>query len=178
MLAGQLHHGGGLVEPQRFDGVHHAEVDQLGDVGVGLEVVLADFKHQPGFQLELALAQKLRNSEQQRGALLHRGRSPGLERLERRLHGGLDFGGPGLLVDAHHLRRLGRIDRRRRVAGLDAASADDQVVLAAQFAAHLLDGGLHLAQVLGVGPVDHGLVDELVRSGGGNAVFGGGMGQG
>ena len=33
-----------------------AEVDELGDVGVSLEVVLADFEDQPGFQLELALA--------------------------------------------------------------------------------------------------------------------------
>ncbi len=57
-------------------------------------------------------------------------------------------------MDADNLRRLGRIERGRLLGGLDVASADDQVVLAAQLGADFLDGGAHAARVLGVGEID------------------------
>ena len=66
----------------------------------------------------------------------------------------------GLLVQSDHLRGLGRIDGLDLVAGLDPLAADDQVVLAAQLAAHFLDGGAHLAGSLRLGEIGERLVYE------------------
>ncbi len=59
-LAGVLDGRGGGGEAQGFAGVELEEVDGLGDVGVGLGPVLADFVGEPGAELELALADDVR----------------------------------------------------------------------------------------------------------------------
>ena len=125
----------GLRQTQRFAGIELAEVDGFGDVAVGFGPVLADFKNQPRHEFELAFAQQVGHAEQQAGALFKRSLAPGFEGLQRRLHRGLDVFLAGLLMKAHHLRRLRRIDGLDLVRGLDALAADDQVVLAAQLAA-------------------------------------------
>ena len=143
-----------LGEADRFQRVHHAEVNQFGDIAVGLGIVLADFEDQPRHQLELALAHELRGPEQQVGARLPRGAAPALECLERGFHGGRDFGRSGFLVNADDLRGMRRVDRFVLLGGLHAAAADDQVVLASQFVADLLDRGAHAPLVLRIRPVD------------------------
>ena len=112
-LAGQLHDRFGLVQHQRLARVEFQEVDGFGGIGFGLVVVLADFEHQPGVEFELALAQDLRGAEQDAGALFHAGVLPRLEGRERGLHRGLDVLHAGLLVNADHFGRIGRVDRRQ-----------------------------------------------------------------
>ena len=134
--------------------------------------ILADFEDKPRFQLELALLHDLADAEQKLHALFQSRAAPRFESLQRRLHRRLDFGGASLVMYSNHLGRLRRIDRTVGVAGLDATSADDQVVFAAEFGTHLIEGGLHSAQILRVRPVDHGLVAELAHGRHGGAVFG------
>src|SRR5271165_81584 len=133
VLTRQLYNGLSLAEPQRLERIHVAEVDEFGDVAVGFREVLADFEDQPGFQLKLALLEDLPNAEQKLRALFQRGVAPRLEGLQRRLHRRFYFGGPCLVVQTHHFRRLRGIRRRRDIAGLNATAADDQVVFAAEF---------------------------------------------
>ncbi len=108
-----------------------AKIDELGDVAVGFSKVLADFKNQPGFQFELALLEDLANPEKQLRAFFQRSAAPGLKSLERGLHGRLNFGWASLMVKANYFRWLRWIGRGRGVAGLDAASTNNQVVFAA-----------------------------------------------
>ena len=57
-LAGQLDVGLDFGEAQSFTSVDiRQEIDGLGDVGVGLGPVLADFKYQPGGKFKFAFAQ-------------------------------------------------------------------------------------------------------------------------
>ncbi len=133
-LAGQLHDRLGLGEAQRFAGVEFAKVDGLGDVAVGLGPVLADFKHQPRHEFELAFAQQVADAEQQAGALFERRLPPGFKRLQRRVHRGLDVLLAGFLMDADNFGRLGRIERLDLLCGLDVFAANDEVVLATQLA--------------------------------------------
>ena len=159
-LARQLHGRLGFGEAQGLARVELAEIDGLGNVGIGLEPVLRNFEHQPGHEFELALAHHIGDAEQERGALLDRSAAPVGERLRRGLHGGLDVLIAGFLVNADHFRRLGGIDGTNLVGGLDALAADDQVVLAAQLATHFLDGGAHLAHVLFFGEIDECFIFE------------------
>ena len=105
-LAGQLDRRLRLGEAQRFARVELAEVDGLGDVGVGLGPVLADFEDQPRHVFHLALAHQVADAEQQAGALFDRGAAPGFEGLQRGLHGGLNVLFAGFLMDADDLRWL------------------------------------------------------------------------
>ena len=75
-LAGHLHRQFGPRQAQRFAGIVFAEVDGLGDIGVGLGPVLADFEDQPRAEFELALAQQIANAEEQAGALFDRRLAP------------------------------------------------------------------------------------------------------
>src|ERR1700722_2624607 len=58
VLAGQLHRGLSLGQAQSFASIEFAEVDGLGDIGVGLAPVLADLENQPGHVIHFALAQE------------------------------------------------------------------------------------------------------------------------
>ena len=69
MLAGQLHWRFGFREAQGFAGVELAEVDGLGNIGIGLAPVFADFENEPGHVIHFALAEKIGDAEQQPGAL-------------------------------------------------------------------------------------------------------------
>ena len=108
-LAGQLHDGLGRVQHQRLARIEFQEVDGFGGVGFGFVVVLADFEHQPGVELELALADDVGGAEENAGALFDRGELPLLESGERGLHGGLHVLGAGLLMDADDLAGVRRI---------------------------------------------------------------------
>ena len=90
VLAGKLNRRLSFREAQRFAGIELAEVDGLGNVGVGLGPVLADFEHQPRHVFHLALAHQVADAEHQTGALFDRSAAPGFESAERGLHGGLD----------------------------------------------------------------------------------------
>src|SRR5664279_1525038 len=149
-----------MMAPGNFHGVEVAEVNQLGDVAIGLGPVLADLKDHPRHQLKLALAQQRAHPEQQVGALLDGGKLPGVERLQRGLHRGLNLACARRLVNSDNLRRLGPIDRLRLLRWLQVTAADDQVVLAAQFVADLLDSGLHAARVLRVAEINRWFVLE------------------
>ena len=159
-LARQLHGRLNFREAQSLARVELAEVDGLGNVGVGLEPVLGDFEHQPRHEFEFALAHHIGDPEQERRALFDRRAAPVGEGLQRGLYGGFDVLLAGLLVDADHFRRLGGIDGTDLVGGLDALAADDQVVLAAQLSAHFFDGGAHLAHVVFFGEIDERLILE------------------
>ena len=56
-LAGHLHHGLRAGQAQHLARVVFAEIDGFGDFGFGFGPGLAGFEHQPGVELELALAQ-------------------------------------------------------------------------------------------------------------------------
>ena len=140
--------GFGFGEAQGFAGVELAEVDGLGDVGVGFGPVLADFEDQPGHVIHFALAQQVGGAEQQAGALFDGSVLPGIEGFQRGGHGRLDVFFAGLLMDSDNLRRLRGIQGLDLVGGLDALAADDEVILAAELSADSLDGGAHLAGVV------------------------------
>ena len=144
-FARHLHRQFGTREAQRLPRVVLAEVDSFGDIGVGLGPVLADFENQPGAEFEFALAHYVSHAEEQAGALFKRRPAPAGKGCERRLHGGFHVLLAGFLVQADQLRGPGGIDGLDLVAGPGPLAADDQVVLAAQLAAHFFDGGAHLA---------------------------------
>src|SRR5271170_4652758 len=90
-LARQLNISLDAREPESFTAVVFAEIDSLGDIAVGLSPVLADFKHQPGTELELALPQQVADAKHQAGAFLNRSPAPMRKGAQRRLHGWLDM---------------------------------------------------------------------------------------
>ncbi len=152
---------------QGFAGVELAEVDGLGNVGVGLGPVLADFENQPSHEFHFALAHEIADAEDQSGPFFDGGAAPGFEGFERGLHRRLDVVFAGFLVDADNLRGLRRVQRLDLVGGFDALAADDEVILAAELGADFGDGGTHLAGVLFVAEIVEGLGDEwaLMKTG-------------
>ena len=135
-------------------------------------------------QLELALAHEVRRPEEQVGAGLPRGAAPGLEGLQSGFHGRPDFGCAGFLVKTDDLRGMRRVDRFMLLGSLDATAADDEVILASELVADLLDRSAHPALVFRVRPVDRRLVDKLLGDSDSNVSVGvdavrlaGGMGQ-
>ncbi len=102
-LARHLHREFGARQAQRFPRIVFAEVDGLGDIGVGFRPVLADFKDQPGGEFKLAFAQHIAHAEEQAGALLDGGVAPGGKGRERRLHGRLNVLFSRLLVQSDDL---------------------------------------------------------------------------
>ena len=160
MLAGQLDGRLRLRKTQRLARVELAEVDGLGNVGIGLGPVLADLENQPRHKFHLALAHQISNVEQQPGALFDRSAAPRFEGGERGLHGRFYVIFVRLLMDADNLRRLRRVQRLDFVRSPDPLAADDQVVLAAQLAAHLGNGGAHLARVIFVAKIEKRLRNE------------------
>ena len=68
--------------------------------------------------------------------------------------------GFGELVDADDLRGAGGIGGGELVSGADAAAADDEVVLVAEFGGDFGEGGFHGSLVVAVGEVVEGLVEE------------------
>ena len=87
-LAGQLDGRLRLGEAQHLARVELAEVDGLGDVGVGLNPVLTDFEDEPGHEFHFALAHEVADAKDEAGALFHGGAAPGLEGFERGFHCG------------------------------------------------------------------------------------------
>jgi hypothetical protein len=63
-------------------------------------------------------------------------------------------------MDAHDLRRLRRIDGFDLLPGLDPLAAEDEVILAAQLAAHLVDRCPHLARVFFAAEINRRFVDK------------------
>ena len=159
-LAGQLHRRLGLGEAQRLARVELAEVDGLGDVGIGLKPVLRNFKDQPGHEFQLALAHQIAHAKQQRRALFGGSVSPAFEGLRSGIDGGLNVLLAGFLMDADHFGGFGRIDGTDLVRGLDAFAANDQVILAAQLPAHFFERGAHLAHILFLAEIDKRFVLE------------------
>jgi len=76
---------------QRFAGVEFAEVDGLGDIGVGFAPVLADLEDEPGAELEAALANYVGDVEDETGALFGRTAAPGRGKQRGRPAWRLDF---------------------------------------------------------------------------------------
>ena len=109
----------------------------------------------------MPLANDLRRVQQQRNARLHRRPAPRLECIERGLHRLLGVLRPGLLVNAHYLRRPRRIKRLDLALGPQAMSADDQVVFVPQVAGHQVQCRLHLAGVFRVLEVGKRLIAKL-----------------
>jgi hypothetical protein len=159
-LARQLHGRFGLREAQRLARVELAEIDGLGNIGIGLEPVLRNFKHQPSHVFQLALAHDIGHVKQKRRALFDRRVAPVTERLTGGLYGGFDVLLASLLVNSDYLRRLGGIDGPNLVGGLAALAADDQVILAAELATHFLDRGAHLAHIVFFGEIDERFILE------------------
>src|SRR3984957_10303097 len=139
VLAGQLDGRLRLRKAKRLASVELAEIDGLGNIGVGLSPVLADFKHQPRHEFHLALAHEITDAEHQAGALFHRGTAPRFECLERGGHRWLYVLLAGLLMGADNLRRFRWIQRLDLVGFLDAFASDDEVILVAQLSANLGD---------------------------------------
>src|SRR5579862_675067 len=160
MLSGQLDWRLRFREAQRLARVELTEVDGLGDVGVGLSPVLADFENEPCHVFHFALAEEIADAEDESGALFDGGAAPGLEGVERSLYCGLHVFFASLLMDADDLRRLRRVQRLDLLGSLDAFAADDEVVLASQLGADFGDGGAHAARVLFVAEIIKGLGDE------------------
>jgi hypothetical protein len=98
--------------------------------------------------------------EQQAGTLFKGRILPRFERLQSRVHRGLDVLLAGFLVGADNLRRLGGIDGLDLLGGLDVFAADDQIELATQLAAHFFDSRTHLARIVFAAEVNRGLVAE------------------
>ena len=160
MLARQLDRRLRLRKPERFRRIELQKIDQFGDIGVSFRPVLRHLENHPRRELMLAFANDLRRAQQQLHALLNRHAAPRLERLQRRIHRGLNFLAAGLLKHADYFRRLRRIDRFDLRAGLDAASADHQVVFAPEFRAYLVDRRAHFPRVLWIAEVGQRLVLE------------------
>ncbi len=74
-----------LRQPQRLAAVELEKVDRLAHVGIGLGPVLAHFVRKPCAELEIALPDNLRRSQQQRSPRLNRSPAPRLKRLQARL---------------------------------------------------------------------------------------------
>src|SRR5580658_3172887 len=159
-LARQLHGRFSFREAQSLARIELAEVDSLGDIGIGFEPVLGDFKHQPCHVFQLALAHYISHVKQERRALLDRGVAPVTKSLRSGLYRRLDVFLASPLVNSDDLRRLGGIDGTNLVGGLDAFAADNQVILAAELATHFFDRGAHLAHVLFFAEIDKRLILE------------------
>src|ERR1035441_9857831 len=78
-----------LGEAQDLARVKLAKVDSLGDVGVGLSPVLADFEDQPRHEFHLALAHEVADAEDEARALFDSRGAPGFETLARRTYRGI-----------------------------------------------------------------------------------------
>ena len=96
-----MHRRFSFRQAQGLASIEFAEINQLGDVGIGFGPVLPNFEDHPGSQFKLALEQDVSQAEQQRGALLNRGAAPTLECLQCGLHRGLHVLGTGLLMQTH-----------------------------------------------------------------------------
>src|SRR5579862_2480761 len=160
VFAGQLNRSLRFRKTQGLARVELAEVDGLGNVGIGLGPVLADFEDQPCHVFHLALAHEIADAEDEAGALFDGGTAPGFERFERGFHGRFDVIFVGFLMDADDLRGLRRIQRLDLVSRLDALAADDEVILAAKLSTDFGDGGAHAAGVFFVAEIIEGLGDE------------------
>ena len=159
-LARKLYRGLDLGEPERLAAVELQEVDEFADVAVGLGPVLADFEHEPGHELELAVADDLGGLEEHRSAFFDRSAAPGLEGFEGGLHGRFHVLLVGFLEQADEFGWLGGVDRADLGLGHDALAAYNQRVLAPEFGPDLVEGGAHLPDIVLVAPVDRSVVLE------------------
>ncbi len=176
VLAGELDGRGRGVQLERFAAVELEKVDGLAYVGVGLAPVLSDLEGEPGAELELALSNQVGSAEEKGSALGGGGPAPGREGGERGGDGLLGKIGLGALMDSDDLGWPRRVDRDDLALGLQAAAADDQVVLPSELGFDIGKSLLHRPLVFGVVEVDERLVDEGglcgARGGGGGEISG------
>ena len=131
-LAGELDGGGGLVEAEGFAAVELEEVDGLAYVGVGLGPVFADLEGEPGAELEFALADEVGGAEEQGGALCDGCGSRCRRRPGRPCIAASACSASARWWTADDLGGAGRVGGDDLVFGLEAAAADDEVVLVAE----------------------------------------------
>ena len=165
-LPGKLRRSFHLGHAQRFASVEFAEINGLGDVGIRLAPIFADFKNQPRAKFKATFANNIGHAKHKAGTLFRRATAPRGKGLQRRLHGWLDFRRTRILMQPHQLRRLGGIDGANFFGRLAVLATDDHVVFAAQFGANFIQRGAHLALILFFGEVDHRLdrVRTLVQN--------------
>ena len=101
-----------------------------------------------------------RRIQKQGNPLARRRPAPRLKRAERRGHRFFGVFGSRLLVDADNLCRARRIEGANLSLRPQASSANDQVILAAKLACHVIERGLHLADVFRVLEVDKRLIGK------------------
>ena len=125
---------------QCFGGVVVAEIDRLGDVGVGLAPGLAGLEDDPRGEFEPASAHHRRNLPQVRGSIVDGDILPRLEGRLARGHGLLgllDGGLPGTADEFDFLRRIERFDELGRS---HRGVADDDGERPPELAAHGAQG--------------------------------------
>ena len=136
-FAGHLHGRFSSGKSESFTGIEFAEVDGLGNVGIGFGPVLADFENQPGHVIHFALAQPVGGAEQQARRALRRGcGSRSTKAFSAAFIAGLYVLFPRFLMNANDLRRARGVQGLDLVCSLDALAADDEVILAAELSAH------------------------------------------
>jgi len=149
------------VQAQHLAAIELAEIDRLGDVGVGLSPALTDLVDHPGGQFEPAPPQFGRSLEQVVGALRGRHAAPGLERRV----GALDRAIRQLDRRARHapddLLGVGRVDRVDRLVGRNPIAADDQRVGLAELGLDVGQRLPHGGGVLGRAEIGERLIAEL-----------------
>src|SRR5215469_3022712 len=157
VLAGKLKRAFGFRQAQRFPGIELAEVEGLGNVGVGLGPVLRHFEDQPGHEFHFALTEEIGRTKQQARAFLGGSVAPRFKGLESGVHRRLNVLPSGLLMDTDDFGGLGRVQRGDLVGGLDALAANDEVILAAKLAANFGDRGAHATGVFFIAEIEKGL---------------------
>ncbi len=160
-----MHRRFSLGKAQGFAGIKLAEVDGLGDIGVGFAPVLADFENQPGHVVHFAVAEKIGGAEQEASAVFDESAAPGSEGFEGGGHGRLYVLFARLLMNADYLRRTRGVQGPDLVRRFDALAADDEVVLAPELSTNALDGGAHLAGIVLKAEIVERLVDEWALMG-------------
>ncbi len=164
-FAGILNGRDGRGQAQRFAGVELEEVDGFAHVSIGLGPVFADFVGEPGHELELAPANRLRGPKQQRDARFDRGLAPGIEGVQRGSHGSIYLCRAGHLMHTDNLRRPRGIDGANPLRSLEPLAADDERVLAAEMRGHLVESVAHGARIFRVAEVGKGLVRKPALGG-------------
>jgi hypothetical protein len=147
-------------QSQRLPRIKLQEVDGLGDIGIGLNPILAHFVGQPGAKFKLALANQLRRLQQQRHALPNRRVLPARESLMRRVYRPLGMFQPGLLVYTDNLRWPRRVQRLDLFRGAHPLPTDDEFILVTEHVRHTRQRSVHRAHVFIVVEVDKGFVAE------------------
>src|SRR6185503_18178275 len=128
--------------------IKFAEVDGFGSVAVRLGPTLRNFVNHPRRQLVFTLAHDGCGTKQQFCAIRGRRVFPSLESFCSFVDGATRQFFCCLVEASDYLGAIGGIDTVEQVAGLDAFAADDEWILASEFAPHLLNRLAHRRGVL------------------------------